>query len=144
MNIPLDRIGAAVASGLSLVCATCAHYWRARALDPGAGGCGREGCKGPLRGGAFEEYEGPISDFTRWCLRCGGEASAAVRAVGKERAFGLCGAHKGEFLRLLPDAGDSGLVEVLQPSGLVAASSLHRRRNPVLQILDELEAERRG
>lgn len=67
----------------------------------------------------------------------------AVRAAGKERAFGLCASHKGEFLRLVPDAGDSGVVEVLQPTGLLPASALVRRRNPVMQILDELDEERR-
>lgn len=136
----VDRARRAVAQGLAFPCATCEHYWRA--ADRGEAACGQP-CRGPLRGGAFESYQGPVEDFTRWCLRCGGEASRAIRAAGASRAFGVCAAHEGFFLTLRPEAGDSAVLEVLSPVRVIPAEALRRRPNPVLQILGELEAERR-
>jgi len=99
----LRRSQAAVASGVSLVCATCTHYWAGVAEDVESGRCSAPGpCAGPFGGGSFELYDGPITDFARWCLRCGSESVGAVRVAGTERSFGLCAAHLKESPLLSP------------------------------------------
>lgn len=82
----------AVKSGLSLVCATCRHYWDGR--RSGALNCGKLDCCGPFGGGAFQDYSGPISDFERQCFVCGNpEVCGVFKLNGETRKFGICGRH---------------------------------------------------
>ena len=78
----LLRVAAEVKAGLSPVCATCSHYWNGR--DNGAPGCGRVGCGGPVTGGSFPKYKGPMDDFrlAATCFMSGRDASFGVRAKG--------------------------------------------------------------
>ena len=100
--MPLDPhlVEAAVKSGLSTVCATCRRYWEGRERGLPEPRCtSRSGCGSPLAGGDFHEYDGPISEFDRWCFVCAGEAKYGVRARDKRRLFGVCETH----VRMLHD-----------------------------------------
>lgn len=100
--MPLDPllVEAVVKSGLSAVCATCRRYWEGRERGLPEPRCTSvSGCGSPLAGGDFHEYDGPISEFDRWCFVCSADAKYGVRAKGKKRLFGVCDAH----VRLLHD-----------------------------------------
>jgi hypothetical protein len=100
--MPLDPflVEAAVRSGLSAVCATCRRYWEGRERGLPEPRCtAQSGCGSPLAGGDFHEYDGPITEFDRWCFVCSGDSKYGVRAKGKKRLFGVCEEH----VRLLHD-----------------------------------------
>jgi len=81
---------------LSIFCATCARYWRAReqgledtkCLSPGF-------CASPLGGDEFTHYKGmlPRDGYGRWCFVCGHKAHFALRAHGSDKVFGVCQDH---------------------------------------------------
>ena len=73
------KVALAVQGGLSPICATCNKYWKAREQNVPDGRClAVDGCGGPLVGDDFHEYEGPMTDFSRWCFVCGEDAHAVV------------------------------------------------------------------
>lgn len=112
--MPLDPhlVEAVVRSGLSMVCATCRKYWEGRERGLPEPRCtSKTGCGSPLAGGDFHEYEGPITEFDRWCFVCAGEAKYGVRARDKRRLFGVCKEH----VRLLHDLKPVNNVEVADP-----------------------------
>lgn len=90
--MPLDptKVALAVESGVSVVCATCTHFWVA--ADNLLDDCG-QACGGPMSGGVFEKYQGPVIDFSVICFVCGEPSTNAVRAVGNVRVLGCCDAH---------------------------------------------------
>ena len=100
------RVGQAIASGLSIVCATCARYWEGREQGLPEPKCTvMKPCGSPLARLTFPEYEGPITDFTRWCFVCGEKASLGVRVREEPRVIGMCKAH----VRMLEEVEPVGL-----------------------------------
>lgn len=124
-----EQMKAAQAEGMSFICATCHRYWEGRAAR--ADRCTAKGpCRGPMGGGSFPEYDGPVTDLRRWCFRCGVEASSGVRVAGTERIFGVCDRHLPDVSRLAPVQGGPGhLLEILRPA-LVEVKDLIRRPRP--------------
>src|SRR5580704_18062553 len=90
--MPIDPTKAALAieDGLSAVCAMCENFWSAQ--EKGLSGCGQR-CGGPMAGGAFDKYRGPVTDFSKFCFVCGSKATHAVRATGNVRVLGCCATH---------------------------------------------------
>jgi hypothetical protein len=83
---------AAVASGLSVVCSTCKRYWEGK--ERGLRTCtAQDGCGSPLVGDTFHEYDGPITDFLRFCFVCGTKAEKAIRLRDHRRLIGVCSEH---------------------------------------------------
>lgn len=121
--MPLDptKVALAVNSGLSVVCATCEHFWAAQ--DRGSESCGQR-CGGPMSGGAFDKYKGPITDFSKMCFRCGAPATHAVRAVGNVRVLGCCREHIEIIQQWKPASGPAVNVVILSPSGDAATDDL--------------------
>lgn len=112
----LAHMKAAVAAGVSLACASCNRYWEG--VERGADRCTAEApCAGPFGGGSFPLYEGPITDFSQWCLRCGSVSVEAIRVPGSSRAFGLCEAHRADLP--VSSEGSPGLLEVIRPGLLL-------------------------
>lgn len=116
--MPLDpaKVGLAVQQGLSVVCATCAHFWAAQERRQET--CAPPGnCAGPLAGLDFPQYRGPITDFSRWCFACGVNASHALK-LSSGKVFGICKDH----LRLIHSVHAVGLpdphLSVLGPEQL--------------------------
>jgi hypothetical protein len=90
--MPIDptKVAVAVNDGLSIVCAMCENFWSAH--DAGLSSCGKK-CGGPMSGGAFDKYKGPIVDFSSFCFVCGDSATHGIRAVGNVRILGCCDKH---------------------------------------------------
>lgn len=94
MPLNLAKVGLAVQSGLSSVCATCRLYWEARDRGLPEPKClAKDGCGSPLKGDDFHEYAGPITNFERWCFACGRDSKFGVRVQGRERLVGVCEEH---------------------------------------------------
>lgn len=97
------KIALAVQGGLSPVCATCTKFWDARERNVPDGKClAVDGCGGPLSGDDFHEYDGPITDFTRWCFMCGADSKFAIQADGRVRQIGICENHVRTLAELRP------------------------------------------
>lgn len=112
------KVGLAVQSGVSIVCATCQRYWEGRDKNlPGSRCTSATACGSPLAGDDFHAYVGPITDFTRWCFMCGTDAHFAVRKPGSQRLFGVCGQHAKYLHEMRP-------VQALAPQEQQAADSL--------------------
>ena len=150
--MPLDavRVGLAVQSGLSVVCATCRRYWEGRERGlPGSRCTSESGCGSPLAGDDFRDYEGPIRDFTRWCFMCGTEAPLVLQIPRSERLFGVCSEHVEVLSQLRPHRMlDAQAVEQRERLLLKAAGGearplyrLFQKRRPTLREM-MLETER--
>lgn len=88
------RVGQAIASGVSIVCATCRRYWEGREKGLPDPKCTVEKpCGSPFAALTFPEYEGPITDFTQWCFVCGAKATKGVRVRAEPRIIGMCDEH---------------------------------------------------
>jgi hypothetical protein len=90
MSIDKNRVHLALANGVSIVCGTCTHFWVA--ADKQLNNCGQK-CGGPMSGGTFEKYSGPITDFSAICFVCGSKSTHAVRAKDSMRVLGCCDKH---------------------------------------------------
>lgn len=145
------RIGLAVASGLSVVCATCTKYWRARdAGIPGDRCLSETGCGSPLAGKAFHDYEGPIRNFESWCFVCGQPSTHAARHDRSGKMFGLCKEHL-VYVRDLKQKTANGLRSqgpsnpgVIATGGgklLSAEALLGQRKKTLLETIMETEAD---
>lgn len=144
------RIGLAVASGLSVVCATCTKYWRARdAGIPGDRCLSETGCGSPLAGKAFHDYEGPIRNFEPWCFVCGQPSTHAARHDRSGKLFGLCKEHL-VYVRDLkqktsegqrPSHPGSGVIATGGGKLLSAEALLGQRKKTLLETIMETEAD---
>jgi hypothetical protein len=89
-------VGQAIARGTSIVCATCRRYWEGRERGLPEPKCTvQTPCGSPLAGLAFPHYDGPITDFARWCFVCGSNATSGVKAPESAVVFGMCDKHIG-------------------------------------------------
>jgi hypothetical protein len=116
MNIDLVR--QAVAEGYSVVCATCRKYHEAKAR--GLDQClAEDGCGSPIVGDTFHEYDGPITDFLRFCFVCGDPAAKGVRVKGRQRIVGACLRHADYVVTMAPKLSSPGLrrLPVVPPEG---------------------------
>ncbi len=127
--MPLDpaKVGLAVQSGLSIVCATCTRYWEGRDQHLAEPECtARKPCGSPLANDTFSEYSGPMSNFEEWCFRCGSKSSFLVTVANHVRRVGVCREHVEMFNQLraqgAPDAPNPLLQrdgQVIRPQDLV-------------------------
>jgi hypothetical protein len=138
------KVGLAVQGGLSVVCATCVMYWRARDVGLPEPAClAKDGCGSPLKGGDFHEYSGPMTDFGRWCFVCGTDAAYGIRVQGKTRTIGMCGDHLRYLTELRPvDAVDFLLQgELRSDSTTVPIERLRLPKKKTLgQVIYEVES----
>ncbi len=90
MPIDVARAAADASRGLAVTCALCVFHHEA--ADRGQPSCGKQ-CGGPMSGGAFELYKGPITDFSQQCFACGIVPTHLVRAKNIVRVLGSCQKH---------------------------------------------------
>src|SRR3954469_11615002 len=90
MAIDAKKSILAIQDGVSAVCALCEHFWNA--VDKQLPSCGQK-CGGPMSGGAFDKYKGPITDFSQMCFVCSSTATYAIRAKNNPRVLGCCTSH---------------------------------------------------
>lgn len=78
-------------NGLCAICAWCEHWHNRKDNKQGTGSfsCDVLGCGGPLVGGNFIKYKGPLSsNLHSICFICGKEASSGIDIRG--RVIGVC------------------------------------------------------
>jgi hypothetical protein len=142
MPLNLAKVGLAVQNGLSSVCATCTLYWIARDQGvPGHKCLAQDGCGSPISGDDFHEYQGPISDLSRWCFVCGSDATRGLRVGGRFRVVGVCENHL-RFVHGLrsSDSKLSVTVEVDDGTCVVPVDRLFRK-SPSKLLLSKVLAD---
>lgn len=142
--MPLDavKVGLAVQSGVSIVCASCERYWEGRDRGLPEPKCTTpRPCGSPLAGHTFSEYRGPLTTFDRWCFVCGSTAKYGVK-VGQSRPFGMCGEHIG-LLEQLEPVGLNGVpaVQVIAAKKADADALLVIPKKTLGQAIAEAEAQ---
>lgn len=88
-----EDVVAAVAGGLSFVCAMCTKHWSASAHGEGCRLPEVGGCGGPLAGLAFPAYEGALEGhLSMVCFVCGQDSTKSVEVLGRG-IVGVCDGH---------------------------------------------------
>lgn len=92
-----------VAGGTSFVCAMCHRYWRGkeireqgqkiRAVVVGQRCTAQENCGSPIVGDVFHLYEGPLTNFEKYCFVCGSPARYGIKVRELLRKIGVCENH---------------------------------------------------
>lgn len=137
MVLDPSKVAAAVASGLSIVCATCEKYWEARDKNVPDDRClAVDGCGSPIAGDVFHEYRGPMTQFDRFCFRCGDRATHAIRVTNNVRVIGCCEAHVEMVKMLKPEGLRAQNIVLISKDGekRVEADAPPARRSPILKI----------
>ena len=145
------KVCEAAAKGLSIYCASCKKYWNAREQGVAGDRClSRERCGSPIAGDDFHEYEGPITDYMRFCFVCGaGTPRYGAQVQGKQRIIGVCAKHVRMLEELEPlDTTIPAVGEKLIHTpgmGIVPAKRLLKRKmtlfERIAQDIAEEEAE---
>lgn len=146
--LPLPLVREAVDRGVSLMCATCERYAEGRERGLPEEQCTVLGeCVGPFGGGTFPQYQGPISDPSRWCLRCGQTSVAAVRVAGTSPLYGMCRVHLREAHMVTPlGAQATHLLEIVRLDHKIQVVSYIPKPRPftrqsVTELLAEIDQE---
>lgn len=112
------KVQLAVLNGLSIVCATCENYWKARDVGLEGDQClAKTPCGSPIAGDVFHEYIGPMTAFDRWCFACGAEAAFALRVKSMVRVIGCCAKHIELVRTLKPESKDAISITVYSKDG---------------------------
>lgn len=103
-NVNPLEISEVVSHGLSVVCATCEHYWTARRGKQEKSCTTPAYCASPFGRDAFSEYKGPIPEdqFPNWCFVCGDASCVGICVEGKTRILGLCSKHERWLYTMTP------------------------------------------
>lgn len=84
--------------GIAFVCTTCKHWQegadKGMVDSDGDPVCSRSSsCRGPLSGGSFEQYHGPLNGYmAKFCHVCGTMATKAISPKGDDSRVGVCDA----------------------------------------------------
>lgn len=141
------KVCEAAARGLSVYCSSCKKYWAAREQGvPGDQCLSRERCGSPIAGDDFHEYDGPITDYMRFCFVCGaGTPRYGAQVEGKQRIIGVCAKHVRMLEELepldttLPPAGQK-LIHT-PGMGVVPAKRLLKRKMTLFERIAQDIAE---
>ncbi len=99
--IDKDAVREQMSRGLAFTCAMCLKFWRARAAGHEQCEAAQLGlsCTGPMGGSTFQQYEGPLTPEarTRFCFRCGKEATKGLRFGACLTVVGVCDPHFAEL-----------------------------------------------
>lgn len=124
------------------MCATCTKYWSARDIGvPGSQCLAKDNCGSPLRGDDFHEYDGPITEFSRWCFVCGVDSKFGITVKGRKRVLGACAKHVDLVNQLKPENGIEPRISVYKPDGWVPVENLKTapQRKTLAQAIFEVE-----
>lgn len=119
MILNKDRILAARAQGVCFVCSLCQRWYEGedRGLTDVVGDTrcsSMNGCCGPVWGGYFQEYTGPLGGYLhKYCYLCGKDATHVARANGFYVPIGLCKKHAIEIKRVTAREDPKGIVIVI-------------------------------
>lgn len=137
------RVGVAVSRGVSIVCATCKRYWEGREKGLPEPKCTtKSSCGSPFAGMTFPQYDGPITDFARWCFVCGTTSDYGVRVQDSDRTIGMCRDHI-RMLEELEPVGVNGkpVKEIVSSEGSVPRNRIFKVHKKTLsEAIAEVEA----
>lgn len=141
-----DLIAQAMDRGLSPVCATCRKYWRARQKGVPGDACLAKQCGGPIKGMAFPEYDGPITErkFSEWCFVCAEKSTYGVIVPEADRILGVCDRHveylhKTEEAWVKPDKAGEGIKPAVAVVKLIQTNDNSLARMIAREELQESE-----
>jgi predicted DNA-binding antitoxin AbrB/MazE fold protein len=135
------KVGLAVQSGVSVVCATCKYYWEGREKGLEGAQCTVDKpCGSPLVGMDFPFYCGPIDDFGRWCFVCGSAPLYFLSVPHSERVIGICEQHL-EMLKSLRPVSLKNKVEVRVRNHRVDTTVKELLKHPKTLIAAILQTE---
>jgi len=118
MSDSAASVALAMASGLSIVCATCEKYHQARSKGIANGAClAVDNCGSPIAGDTFHEYQGPITQFDSLCFVCGARPTHALRVKGHVRVIGACATHVELVKQLKPENKPAATLTVKSADG---------------------------
>ena len=119
MILDKNRILMARTQGVCFVCSLCQRWYEGedRGFTDVIGDtrcASKNGCCGPVWGGSFLEYTGPLAGYLhKYCYLCGKDASHAVRAKGIQVPIGLCKEHAVEIKHLTAREDPHGIVIII-------------------------------
>ena len=142
------KMAEAVRGGLSPVCATCNKYWIARDRNIPEPRCmSVDNCAGPAGGDDFHEYDGPITDFSRWCFACGEESAFGIQVTGRLRTIGVCKNHVRMLAEIRPlkqdgtEAADAPKYVIKSKDGILSIREILGPEKPsLIKAISEVEA----
>lgn len=138
------KVGKAVGSGLSIFCATCRHYWQGREQGLPDPKCTAQApCGSLFVGMAFPEYDGPITDRTRWCFVCGSAAVRAVAVKGQSQFLGMCAEHIPMLRTIEPvslDGPKESDIDLIGKKTVSVAEAYRPPRKSLVRDIAESEA----
>ena len=146
MPLNVLKVAQAVQGGLSPVCATCSKYWAARERGvPGDRCLAQNNCSGPAGGDDFHEYNGPITDFSRWCFACGDDSAFGVQVHNRLRTIGVCKNHVRMLAEIRPlkdgEPGDAPKYLIKSKDGaLTIRQILGPEKKSLIKAISEVEA----
>lgn len=91
-----SKIAQAIANRVCFLCAMCEHWHEGVDLglkdDMHEPRCSVQGCCGPVWGGSFEKYAGPLKgNVHAWCYLCGQKSThVAAPKTAQGQKVGLC------------------------------------------------------
>jgi hypothetical protein len=142
--VPLDptKVAVAMASGLSVVCATCKRYWDARDRGvPGNSCASTSKCGSPLSGDDFHEYDGPMKGSLHlWCFVCGEKSRFGIRVKGKLNVIGACEKHITYVKELEAVGGTKNVQSEIKGSNGKLPGSIQRPKSDLATAIREAEA----
>lgn len=100
-----EKVKEKLREGLSVFCATCDHYWKARENGVPGDACLQNDCASPLGGGTFDKYKGPINPPHAVCFVCGTLPDYGIQTKGSLRVLAVCAKHQPLLNKLHPTTG---------------------------------------
>lgn len=128
------QVEKALRAGYSLFCSTCTKFWRAadgKSLMLPSQCQAVDGCCGPLSGGSFHEYDGPLTSTDRWCFVCGDAATHLVSSLTGKK-FGMCSKHITLAKTIQPVGKPKPRLIMYNPSSVEASDDPVRYKKPSL------------
>ena len=115
-----ERIQETMISGVCFICATCTNWYKGKdkGLKDSLGDpvCGFDKCAGPVFGGDFKDYDGPLKEYkAKFCYLCGRQATHLVSAKkSNAMKIGLCSDHAKEVERFTARNGPGHTVIIAE------------------------------
>jgi len=114
-----NRILMTRAQGVCFVCSLCQRWYEGedQGLEDQVGEtrcAAKNGCCGPVWGGYFQEYTGPLAGYLhKYCYLCGQDATHAIKVKGIALPIGICKKHAVEIKQVTAREDPHGIVIVV-------------------------------
>jgi len=142
MPLNVLDIRSVVAKGVSSVCATCSRFWKGRDVGLPFPSCTAERpCGGPIAGLDFPEYDGPLTEFDRFCFVCGGTGVYGVKIPNRTKVIGMCRPHLSLLDRLCVEDEGTSPIEVHSAKGIIIPIGGRLTRRTLVEEIYETELQ---